>query len=646
MPSDPDKARLRSRLAAVKEIGKTLLKQKRFGMATTALRESRVSPSGWPDFFISGTSGRAACVSVCMDDEQVTAEPMLFGEADLPGSLNAVVHRMLEVREGWKQAYPDSGAELSLFVLCPRMPAAALLKNFPEQVCEGVLLAGKEACEGSAVRKTLERLPPGAATAEEIVLLRAHLAPETVLQPAPTPSARRKQSREQQLSLLPQLLDYDQDLFAKMDLWMPEGTHQTAENLSIRLITGAAGTGKSVVLVHRAALLRQFHPAAKILVLTHNKALRSDLESRYQRMNGSGGVEFFTFFSWLGRRWPSSTRIVDGAERSAMLPLSGYDPQFLKDEFDWLHDQGIVTLEDYLAVPRTGRGAAIQANQRRVLFDLFLRYRANLDTAQATDWSRRACDALPAPPRGQSYDFILVDEAQFFARTWLRLIRKSLNPGGHLFLCADPAQGFLGRGQSWREAGLHVTGRSHVLKRPYRNTRQILSFAAANYERQIAGDEDAPKLATTEPALLRDGPEPAEICVGSPQEEITAVIRQAHDLLTAGIAPQDILILCARKWQVNDIQQRLRAAGVPWTNLDAPREDKDRKLGIGTLDSATGLERPIVILSGLREFENYEENPSLSQEERKRHRRLNASRAYMACTRAIERLVIISCARA
>ena len=627
-------------MTAIRDIGRTLLQQQRRGLAMTPLKESLVSPSGWPDFFVSGASGRAACLSVCMDDGNPDAAPLLFSGAELPGSLPAMVQRLLDVRESWAVTHPESAAVPSLMVLCPRYPEAALRREFPELACRGALLAGRESCDGPALPKALTRLPAGVATDEDIILLRAHLAPETVLRQPP--SARRRQTRQHQLSLLPQLLDYDQDRCAKIDLWLPDESVTTAENLSLRLITGAAGTGKSVVLVHRAAMLRQFHRSARILVLTHNRALRGDLESRFQRMNG-GDVEFLTFHSWLSTHWRCETKVLDDKDRMAHIPASDMPQQFLKDEFDWLHDQGILTLEDYLTAQRAGRTRALREPQRRALFAHFLAYREKLDAAQATDWSRRPCDALAAAHRPPAWDFILVDEAQFFARTWLQLVRSALRPGGHLFLCADPAQGFLGRGQSWRDAGLQVVGRSHVLKRPYRNTRQILSFAAAAYERQTAGDDEAQRLAATEPSLLREGPEPAEIRVASPQEEIAAVVRQVQDLLAGGMAARDLLILCARKRQVDLITERLTAAGIAQSKLDDPHGPEDTHLRIGTLDAATGLERPVVILCGQREFASHEENPTLPADERRRHRRQNASRFYMACTRAMERLVIVSC---
>lgn len=221
-----------------------------------------------------------------------------------------------------------------------------------------------------------------------------------------------------------------------------------------------------------------------------------------------------------------------------------------------------------------------------------------------------------------------------------------MRPGGQLFLCADPAQGFLGRGQSWREAGLEVKGRSIVLKRPYRNTRQILSFAANRYNEYVLDDDEAPRLQETQPCVLRDGPEPAQINVSSPQEEIAAVVRQTQQLIVGGTPAGDILILCARRRQRDEILSRLQAAALPVLELNALTIEHQDKITVGTFDAATGLERPIVVLCGLREFSNHEQNPALPEDERRRHRRLNASRLYMACTRAMQRLVIVSCSSA
>jgi hypothetical protein len=289
------------RLKSVKDMGKLLLNLKSRGWATTVLRESRVSAGGWPDFFVIGPGGRLGCISVSLEESDGDGG-QLWNDAEMPGGLSNMAARLREVRESWRSTHPAEVTEPGLMILCPRFPGAALQRRWPALEQEGVLLAGREFCQGTRITEALERLSEDTPAELTVTLLRAFLAPETVLRPPLSPVERRRQAREHQLSLLPQLLDYDQDHCAKVDLWLSDEGRDAAENFGVRLVTGAAGTGKSVVLVHRAAMLRQFHPEARIAVLTHNQALRADLESRYQRMNGGGGVEFLTFQSWLSRR--------------------------------------------------------------------------------------------------------------------------------------------------------------------------------------------------------------------------------------------------------------------------------------------------------------------------------------------------------
>lgn len=83
-------------------------------------------------------------------------------------------------------------------------------------------------------------------------------------------------------------------------------------------------------------------------------------------------------------------------------------------------------------------------------------------------------------------DVVLVDEAQFFAPLWFEIVKRIVKPGtGHLFLAADPTQGFLKRGQSWRASGLEVRGRTLKLEKSYRTTREILSAATLLYRTSI-----------------------------------------------------------------------------------------------------------------------------------------------------------------
>ena len=115
-----------------------------------------------------------------------------------------------------------------------------------------------------------------------------------------------------------------------------------------------------------------------------------------------------------------------------------------------------------------------------------------------------------------------------------------------------------------------------MLKRPYRNTRQILSFAAARYEQYVLDDDEAPRLQETRDTALREGPEPVEIAVASPQEEISTVVRQAQQLVAGGTPPGDILILCARRRQREEILTLLLKATLPVLELNALTAERQR----------------------------------------------------------------------
>ena len=118
-----------------------------------------------------------------------------------------------------------------------------------------------------------------------------------------------------------------------------------------------------------------------------------------------------------------------------------------QSEVDWMKDQIPLSREEYLAVDRRGRGFPLNAEQRQCVFDALQAYQLSLEKKGALDWSDVPRLLWQVSENGQvkfpEYDIILIDEAQFFAPLWMRLIQKLLDPhNGHLFLVADPTQGF------------------------------------------------------------------------------------------------------------------------------------------------------------------------------------------------------------
>lgn len=500
-------------------------------------------------------------------------------------------------------------------------------------------------------------------TDEQIDRIRAQFTPEVIVPPAFT--VRQPIQRHTEAKLGRYLLDYDQEYVLKLDLNLPQSEQSTARDFQLRLINGVAGSGKSLIVIYRAHMLRQLFPHKRILILTHNRALIHDLRRRYNHLkaahrqdahlsNGDGDVQMYTFMGWCRRHWPKTEKwrkLIGYRERLQLATQIGHErlretvvsEQMLLEEIDWYKDRLLFSREDYLAADRAGRGFALNQSMRHRLFDAMSAYHDKLQQRHLMDWGdvprqlwrlwHEGAVTLP------HYDIILVDEAQFFAPLWFELIKRILTPDtGDLFLVADASQGFLKRGQSWLSSGLDVRGRVHRLHKSYRTTREILDFATLLYRTRLPeADENivAPDL-----SQMPNGVLPIVIPLTSPQDEVTRVINEIRQLAQRGVPWGDILLIHASREEVWPILTRLNGEFGREVAVDPGQTDPQNQLRICSLNAATGLESPIVFLMGAHELYEQEQSIRLSDEERVELIRDNTRKLYMAITRAGQRLVI------
>ncbi len=355
-----------------------------------------------------------------------------------------------------------------------------------------------------------------------------------------------------------------------------------------RLIRGATGSGKTLVLAHRARMLAKLHPEWRILVLCDGLALSGSLRRTIDRMleepedlfdfpsdpndRREYGVEVYNFREWL---------------RSALR----------------MKEEDVPTLLRALE-----RGEAI----------------------------------LP------SYDAILIDEGQSFESAWLRLVSSCLNPRTRsLLLVEDRAQSTLRRKSSLsRDTGLDFRGRSKVLSLHYRHTEQIVRFAW-DFFRAFSPTGDAARFGSVAGADLippqaakRRGPEPAIRRFAHLREEMAFVAETIHALHGKLNIPYSEMAVLYRvknshnQPYIDDIRDGLKRASLPyaWVSEDAEggaAGDGDA-VSIVSIDGAKGLEFRAVFLV------NVESMPFLLEEAEERE----ASRLYSGMTRALERLFL------
>ena len=506
--------------------------------------------------------------------------------------------------------------------------------------------------------RRLEALAEGALPEPALIHLRRLLTPESEVPRGF--NARAKPERNTEAKLDAAFLDIDQEWCVKNDLELPAEQERVAGSEETRLITGVAGSGKSLVLLYRAVLFAKANPDAKILVLTHNKALRYELERRveYLQNRDRSLIRCMTFFQWaasclghLGKIvLPDQTReMIDGI-RDGHAELKGISTDYLIDETGWLKDQAILKQDDYLAADRRGRGLALRQDQKVAVWKVFKDYQHRLKAGREVDWHNVALrfhdEACVRKSLGfPEFDAILIDEAQFFAKTWFEITRAALKPGGHLFLAADPTQGFLRRRQSWISAGIEVRGRTTRLETAYRNTRAILRFARNFYEERRSADDELDLNVPSEATLLampEEGMEPEVIHLANSQDEMARAVNEVWSMRERELPSGSLLVIHADGRKVPGLIRELQAK-LGEDQVHAAKEGKrsDRSFcSVVSLDAATGLEAPVVMLLGKDILLDAESDPRLSQEEKTALCRDNTRKLYMGFTRAGQRLVI------
>lgn len=546
-------------------------------------------------------------------------------------------------------------------VLFPNASHELLSQVWDKNPAGGCYWLGGKFVSSEKLAACLRKLATGGLEERQLKQLRSHFSPETVV--PMRFSTRTRINRNITADLAPMLLDYDQEAWAKNRLHLPDDALVVAEAQApygeSALVTGVAGSGKSLVLLFRACTQAKLHPQSRSLVLTHNKALRRELEIRFGELGRPNNVDWHTYFSWVQRELGESgtgPQVIQYSDRDELIAnavrlegeqTTGQWIEFLRDEFDWMQDRAVTGLADYLAVERVGRGLGLSAEQRTRVHTIYQRYQRLLMAAHVEDWSGRALRywnrLLSGELKPAIYDYIYVDEAQFFAPVWLRSLRTALRPGaGRLLLAADPTQGFLKRRQSWVTCGIDLRGRSTRLRRSYRNTREILSLATDFYRSRLNNEEEEELNLPNEAELLTadSGERPRVIGVPSRQDELSRVINEIRDFLEGGGNPEAILVLVATGRRTGPTHDEMARVLGEQRVADARYTTKPGSVRVCSVDGATGLEAPIVFLIGGAELLEKEGDLQLSLGQREELRRDNTRRLYMGFTRAGAKLVI------
>lgn len=556
---------------------------------------------------------------------------------------------------GWRAALPDAMSLLIVLWTCSEEEAVELARQVDTQ---DLRLLSRERFQerGAAGLAALQRpLAPGAQDG-----LRTRFFPESRIA---LPTAARKRFCRNNGASLGLFLDSQQEWASKLDLdlatALPAEQAHAVTDLTVRLVNGVAGSGKTLIALSRALLLADMHPRERVLILIHNTPIVADIRERLHRAHGHvpANLEITTYSAWIHRQW----RRVYGGPLSmprdpAQLPalvaaLRGRWPELklrqeqLIEEFDFLNEMLVTGEAEYMDTSRAGRGFSLRAKERRDIWALFAAVTQALRDDGLRLWSAVAFEVCRAPGHAalERYAHILVDEAQFFAPSWFHTVKLALQPQGHLFLCADPNQGFMKSRLSWRNAGLDVAGRTKKLLRSYRTTQAILHTAGTLLARAVQADPEH----YLEPDFtdMEEGAAPILLRVDSPQDAVDRAVNEIAALVERhGLPLSSFLVIYGSDTPKQLLYRRLCSAlgarRIWWLNKDKkqpPAGYGPDYLRLANLETATGLEGGAVFLLGMESLLTAGGDDAAGGA-----READARKLYMAMTRASHRLVMLS----
>lgn len=427
-------------------------------------------------------------------------------------------------------------------------------------------------------------------------------------------------------------------------------------------VAGSAGTGKTVVALHRAVRLTQADPAARLLLTTFSEPLAGSLRAKVEVLAGPDGlvVPRITVASFQGLatelyqlafghkpRVATPDQVAAAlAASSAERGLKGFSQRFLVAEWSGVIDAWRVTDADqYAEVPRLGRRNRLGGRQREALWPVFAGARALLEAAGQVTWPavfHRLADHYASTDR-KPFSHVVVDEAQDLGVPELRLL-CAVAPEGtdRLFFAGDLGQRIFQQPFSWKALGADVRGRSATLKVNYRTSHQIREAAdklLPDRVRDVDGREEERRGTIS----VFEGPSPELLLGVDAADEAAKVAAFIGRAVQDGIAASEIGVFVRSRRELPRARQAVEQAGLVPIELSERAIDVGERVAIGTMHLAKGLEFKVVavmacdddVLPLAERVDAVIEESDLDEVfETERHL------LYVACTRARDRLLV------
>lgn len=385
-------------------------------------------------------------------------------------------------------------------------------------------------------------------------------------------------------------------------------------------ILGGAGTGKTVLALHRAKWLAKNRTPSgqKVLFTTFTRNLALDIEQNLKSLflddPDLAKVEVINLDRWVHRflrqhdyeHQITYKRDEEAWGRAMQLASSdlALDEAFYVDEWEQIvAAQGVQTLDDYRRVSRVGRKSVMTRAKRDLAWPVFEEYRFQLTSKRLKDIDDAYRDAallMAGDPGDQLYSAIVVDETQDFGPQALRLLRAMIPSGSNdLFFVGDGHQRIYSKHRAvLGRCGINIRGRARKLYLNYRTTDEIRKVAVALLEGREIDDLDGGSDDNRKYKSLSHGPAPEVVDISDVASGIRLAVERSKEWLSDSSTKPSVCVMVHRNSDKDEAVKQLNAAGIAAIAIEPNSADSAQvdAVRVATMHRAKGLEFDRVIV--------------------------------------------------
>ena len=383
-------------------------------------------------------------------------------------------------------------------------------------------------------------------------------------------------------------------------------------------VLGGAGTGKTVVAMHRAKwLASQIDIKDKILFTTFTANLAGDIRENLRKIctvDELRKIEVVHLDAWVSgflrengltytivyddvtdKLWEDA---VARSGESVELPISFFSDEWAKV----VAPQETFTLGEYLKASRLGRGTRLDRKKRIEVWSVFEEYITLMKEQHIrdVDTAMYECRVILENDQTKTYASVIVDEGQDFCSNAYKLIRKiaSTEHNNDIFIVGDAHQRIYKKKAVLSKCGINIRGRSSYLRINYRTTEEIRKYAFAVLKDMSFDNLDDEYEAEVTCQSLTHGNPPVIKHFSNANKEYEFIISEIKYLLKNGVQAKDICLVARTHRLLNDYKMELPKAGIKIYEIKRNKLD-DRSfdgIRVATMHRVKGLEFPYMFI--------------------------------------------------